>query len=122
MTPLRTITQYVNDASYTTPAKIGLKIGSGIYCRNVISGRGLFRLVLNVPIRIAEEPIYAYTMCLNYFDIFFVSDKIFYMYSCEFDLFLSPFRTSSNVIIVMFDAHTYRIVSYLMYFAWYIPH
>ena len=67
MTPLRTITQYVNDASYTTPAKIGLKIGSGIYCRNVISGRGLFRLVLNVPIGIAEEPIYAYTMCPNYF-------------------------------------------------------
>ena len=54
MTPLRTITQYVNDVPYTTPAKRGLKIDSGAYCRNVISGRGLFRLVLNMPIRIAE--------------------------------------------------------------------
>ena len=71
MTPLRAITQYVNDASCTTPAKRGLKIDSGIYCRNVISGRSLFRLVLNVPIGIAEEPIYTYTMCLNYFEIFF---------------------------------------------------
>ena len=87
MTPLRTITQYVNDVPYTTPAKRDLKIGSGAYCRNVISGRGLFRLVLNVPIRIAEEPIYAYTMCLNYFENFFASDKIFYIYSCGFDLF-----------------------------------
>ena len=87
MTPLRAILQRINNIPYTTPAKIGLKIDPGTYCGNVISGRGLFRLVLNVPIRIAEEPIYAYTMCLNYFENFFASDKIFYIYSCGFDLF-----------------------------------
>ena len=54
MTPLRTITQHVNDAPHTTPAKRGSKIGARAYCRNVISGRGLFRLVLNVPTQIPE--------------------------------------------------------------------
>ena len=53
MTPLRTITQYINDAPYTTPAKRGSKIGSRVNCRNVISSRGLFRLGLNVSLWIA---------------------------------------------------------------------
>ena len=57
MTPLRTITQYINDAPYTTPAKIGLKIGLRAHCRNVISGRGLFRLDLNGGLQIADDPI-----------------------------------------------------------------
>ncbi len=60
MTPLRTITQHVNDVPYTTPAKSSLKIEARAYCRNVISGRGLFRLDLNRPIQIAEGPIYAW--------------------------------------------------------------
>ena len=59
MTPLCAITQHINDAPYTTPAKRGLKIGLRAYCRNVISGRGLFRLGLNVPLQIAERPIRA---------------------------------------------------------------
>ena len=59
MTPLCTITQHINDAPYTTSAKRGLKIEARAYCRNVISGRGLFRLDLNRPIRIAEGPICA---------------------------------------------------------------
>ena len=59
MTPLRTITQHINDAPYTTPAKIGLEIGLRAHCRNVISGRGLFRLDLNTPLQIAEGPIRA---------------------------------------------------------------
>ena len=59
MTPLLTITQHVNDAPHTTPAERGLKIGARAYCRNVISGRGLFRLGLNVPLQIAEGPIRA---------------------------------------------------------------
>ena len=53
MTPLRTILQQVNDTPYTTPAKIGPKIGARAYCRNVISSRGLFRLDLNTPLQIA---------------------------------------------------------------------
>ena len=58
MTPLRTITQHVNDAPYTTPAKTGLKIGPRAYCRNVISGRGLFRLDLNSGLQIVEGLIH----------------------------------------------------------------
>ena len=54
MTPLRTITQYINDTPYTTPAKRGLKIEARAYCRDVISGRGLFRLDLNTPLQIAD--------------------------------------------------------------------
>ena len=54
MTPLCAITQHINDAPYTTPAKRGLKIDFGAYCRNVISDRGLFRLVLNVPVQIPD--------------------------------------------------------------------
>ena len=80
MTPLRAITQYVNDASCTTPAKRGLKIDSGIYCRNVISGRGLFRLVLNVPILIAERSICTYTTCSCYFEKYFILYNSFYIY------------------------------------------
>ena len=58
MTPLRTITQHINDAPHTTPAEIGLKIEARAYCRNVISGRGLFRLDLNGVLQIAERLIY----------------------------------------------------------------
>ena len=54
MTPLRTITQYINDAPYTTPAKRGSKIWARAYCRDVISGRGLFRLDLNTPLQMSE--------------------------------------------------------------------
>ena len=57
MTPLRTITQHVNDAPHTTPAKRGLIIEARAYCRNVISGRGLFRLDLNGAIQIADGGI-----------------------------------------------------------------
>ena len=57
MTPLRTITQHLNDAPYTTPAERDLKIGARAYCRNVISGRGLFRLNLNDTLQIADDPI-----------------------------------------------------------------
>ena len=54
MTPLRAIIQHINDVSYTTPAKAGLKIGARAYSRNVISGRGLFRLDLNGGPQISE--------------------------------------------------------------------
>ncbi len=54
MTPLRTITQHINDAPYTTPAKRGSKIWARAYCRDVISGRGLFRLDLNTPLQMSE--------------------------------------------------------------------
>ncbi len=63
MTPLCTITQHINDAPYTTPAERGLKIGLRAYCKNVISGRGLFRLDLNTPLQIAEHPICAERIC-----------------------------------------------------------
>ena len=59
MTPLRIILQHVNNAPYTTPAKIGLKIGPRACCRNVISSRGLFRLDLNISLQIAGWTIYA---------------------------------------------------------------
>ena len=58
MTPLCTITQHINDAPYTTPAKIGLEIGLRAHCRNVISGRGLFRLDLNSGLQIVEGLIH----------------------------------------------------------------
>ena len=58
MTPLLTITQHVNDAPYTTPAKRGLKIEARAYCRNVISGRGLFRLSLNDCLQVAGDSIW----------------------------------------------------------------
>ena len=54
MTPYGANPQLVYYVLYTTPAKRGLKINSGAYCRNVISDRGLFRLVLNVPVQILE--------------------------------------------------------------------
>ena len=57
MTPLCTITQHINDAPYTKKEKRGLKIESRVYCRNVISGRGLFRLDLNNGLQITGEPI-----------------------------------------------------------------
>ena len=57
MTPLRAVTQYVNDVPYTTPAEIGPKIGSRAYRGNVISGRGLFRLSLNASLQIAVDPL-----------------------------------------------------------------
>ncbi len=63
MTPLRTITQHINDAPHTTPAEIGLKIEARAYCRNVISDRGLFRLGLNTQLQVAERPICAERMC-----------------------------------------------------------
>ena len=67
MTPYGAVQQRVYNVSYTTPAKRGSKIGARAYCRNVISGRGLFRLVLNVSIGISEESICACVMCPNYF-------------------------------------------------------
>ena len=57
MTPLCTITQHINDVPYTTLAKSSLKIEARAYCRNVISGRGLFRLDLNNGLQITGEPI-----------------------------------------------------------------
>ena len=54
MTPLRTIPQHINNTPYTTPAKRGPKIDSTAYSRNVISGRGLFRLDLNGGPQISE--------------------------------------------------------------------
>ena len=59
MTPLRTILQHIKDEPYTTPAKRDPKIGTRVYCRNVISDRALFRLDLNVPVQIAEWVIRA---------------------------------------------------------------
>ena len=58
MTPLCTITQHINDEPYTTPAERGLKIKARAYCRNVISGRGLFRLSLNIALQIADSSIW----------------------------------------------------------------
>ena len=58
MTPLRIIPQYVSNAPYTTPAKKGSEIGSRVYCMNVISDRGLFRLDLNIALHTVEKPIY----------------------------------------------------------------
>ena len=72
MTPLRTITQHVNDAPHTTPAKRGSKIGARAYCRNVISGRGLFRLNLNTPLEVAEWPVYAGIRNSSGFDKYFI--------------------------------------------------
>ena len=80
MTPLRTITQHINDAPYTTPAERGLKIEARAYCRNVISGRGLFRLVLNAPIWIAERSICTYTTCSYYFEKYFILYNSFHIY------------------------------------------
>ena len=54
MTPLHIVLQRINNTPYTTPTKRGPEIDSVAYCRNVISGRGLFRLVLNVPTQILE--------------------------------------------------------------------
>ena len=122
MTPYGANPQLVYYVSYTTPAKIGPEIDSGAYCRNVISDRGLFRLVLNVLIHILEWLIYIYTTCPNYFDKFSALDKIVYIYSCAIDFFSNSFVRSSNVILVMFDAHTYRIASCFYVFAWCIPH
>ncbi len=63
MTPLCTITQHINDAPYTTPAKTGLKIEARVYCGNVISGRGLFRLGLNTPLQMSDCPICVERIC-----------------------------------------------------------
>ena len=68
MTPYGTITQQVNDVSHTTPAKRGPKIGHRARRKNVISGRGLFRLDLNISLQIAEYPVCTYTSVIHLFD------------------------------------------------------
>jgi hypothetical protein len=66
MTPLRAITQDVNDAPYTTPAKKGSKIGSRVYCRLLIFGGPLLRTSLNDGVQIAEEPFVYKRVYLTY--------------------------------------------------------
>ncbi len=80
MTPYCAEPQQDYNTPYTTPAKRGLKIESVAYRRNVISGRGLFRLVLNVPIWIAKRSICTYTTCSCYFEKYFILYNSFYIY------------------------------------------
>jgi len=56
MTPLCTITQYVIDAPYTTPAEKGPKIGPIAYCGTLIFSGPLLRSILNDSLQIAENP------------------------------------------------------------------
>lgn len=58
VTPYRTITQEVNGALYTAPAKRGPKIGSRAYREHVIFSRPLFRATLNTALQIAGSSIF----------------------------------------------------------------
>ena len=84
MTPLRTITQHINDAPYTTPAKRGSKIGARAYCRNVISGRGLFRLDLNGGLQIADYHFLCKQVCSVHLEKQLIFDENYYTIMCEY--------------------------------------
>ena len=83
MTPLCTITQHINDAPYTTPAERGLKIEARAYCRNVISGRGLFRLGLNAPLQITDGSIWIKRVCLILLFKQLISDENYWVGKCN---------------------------------------
>jgi hypothetical protein len=83
MTPFRIASQQVNDAPYTTPAKRGPEIWARVYSGNVISSRGLFRIILNDSIQVSESSIYTEARHSNLLVKHIVFYDCFYTYLCH---------------------------------------